>query len=109
VSGLADDELKWEPVVGSPRPAGDLASVAADADRLPVVHGMRDNSRVESAFADTTAGPGRGLNRGDLVRGLVRLGVPNLRSSQLIDAAIADLQPREITEAGVLRRALASL
>ena len=46
---------------------------------------------------------------GDLAHGLVRLGVPAVRSRRIIDAAIETLAPAEITEANVLRRAVASI
>jgi hypothetical protein len=41
--------------------------------------------------------------------GLVRLGVPAVRSRRLIGAAIEALPPGELNEAGVLRKAVASI
>jgi len=49
------------------------------------------------------------LDLDDLAGGLTRLGVPAGRSRQIIVAALESLPRAEITEANVLRRAIASI
>jgi hypothetical protein len=86
VSGQADDELRWMPV------AADASFVAE-----------------ESADADSVVVADPALDLDDLACGLMRLGVPALRSRRIIDAAVLSLPPDETTEARVLQRAIASL
>jgi hypothetical protein len=93
VSGQADDELRWLPA----------------ADRLPVLRVLAGGAGEESACADSVAANGHSLDLDDLTRGLMRLGVPAMRSRRIINAAIEEIPPGEATEAGVLRRAIASL
>ena len=58
---------------------------------------------------DSVAASDHALNLDELAGGLTRLGVSGVRSRRIIDAAIATIPPAEVTEATVLRRALASL
>jgi hypothetical protein len=57
--------------------------------------------------AGTRPWPAGGLDLEALAQGLVRLGVGVRRSRQIVGAAVRALPRGEITEAGVLRRALA--
>ena len=93
VNGAPDDELRWLPV----------------ADRLPLVQFTAESVGSESANEDSKIHPSRTLNLDDLACGLTRLGVPAIRSRRIISAAIESLPAAEATEAGVLRRALATL
>lgn len=112
MSGSAEGEVRWMPVAAGRSPAHDVASERSQADRLPVVQFVA-RSTVEESDADssalTNAASDHGLNLDDLACGLTRLGVSAIRSRRIIDAAIAALPPDEMTEATVLRRALASL
>ena len=101
VSGSTHDELRWLPVatrLSSPK-----------SDRLPVLQFVAKPAREESANADAVVATDHALDLDDLARGLMRLGVPAIRSRRIIHAAIEATPPAEITEASVLRRAIASL
>jgi len=78
---------------------GSAASRSADAD-------SDASPPSQSADADSTAG---GIDPAALAHGLTRLGVPLPRSRQMIRAAICAIPRGEITEAAVLRRALAMI
>jgi len=124
VSGDANGELQWLSVGAEGSLGRDLASDGAVADRLPVLQLVAESAnsaappgaREESAPADSGAEAGsgdrwgvtgRGLDLEALAHGLMRLGLPIVRSRQIIGAAIEALRRGEIAEAGVLRRALA--
>jgi 5-methylcytosine-specific restriction endonuclease McrA len=118
VSGVAGEGLTWAPISWSDSLKHQVASGQAVADRLPVLHLVRESATADSvrgdggsqsATADCCGEPNHGVNREDLAHGLRRLGVPMARSRQLIDAAIASLPPAEATEAEVLRRAIRSI
>jgi len=113
VSGSADDELHWLPVAADRSPARETASERALADRLPVLQFVAKSTDEASADADssemTVAASDHGLNVDDLACGLTRLGVSAMRSRRIITSAMAALPPTEMTEASILRRALASL
>ena len=106
----------------------------AAADRLPVLRLVTESAASvasgggtrESAIADSTADPNvdsvvepasgnhgdvadRALDLDALAFGLTRLGLPAARSRRILSAALEALPHGEITEAGVLRRALASI
>ena len=91
---------------------------AVGANRLPVLQleakspcrKKADDGRQESAIADSAPGLATGdVNLEDPACGLARLGVPATRSRQMIDAAIAAQPCGLLTEANVLRRAIASI
>ncbi len=91
---------------------------AVGANRLPVLQleaksprrKKADDGRQESAIADSAPGRATGdVNLEDPACGLARLGVPATRSRQMIDAAIAAQPCGLLTEANVLRRAIASI
>jgi 5-methylcytosine-specific restriction endonuclease McrA len=103
VSGRADGALGWSPVAPDDSLAREVASGAAVADRLPVLQ----LEPRESAIADSPCEHAPDLD--DLAHGLMRLGVPAVRSRRMIDAAVGSLPRGEITEASVLRRAIASI
>jgi len=134
VSGCADGELQWRPVVSADtldrevtwgRAAATRLS-SLQANRLPVLHlvaevaqgGTPAGDSRQSANADSVLdhSPRGGaitadaaLNREDLAHGLKRLGVPLARSRQLIDAAIASMPRVEISEENVLWQAIGSI
>ena len=125
VTGRGDGELRWLPVAAGD--SVDRADVSGRevADRLPVLQlvaepgprasgGRAESADADSSLAATASGEGRaaadhGLNLGDLAQGLTRLGVGALRSKRMIGAAVKGLPPGELTEANVLRRAIASI
>jgi 5-methylcytosine-specific restriction endonuclease McrA len=126
VRGNACGELRWLPAVHRDSPEQAVRSDRAVADRLPVLRlearpegpGSTSRGSGESAIADSVSGrtpgcrPGAtdsALNLDDLTCGLMRLGVPRGRSKQMIDAAVEALPRGELTEANVLRRAIASI
>ena len=109
VSGCAHDELCWRPVAAEESLARDVDSERAVADRLPVLQFTAESVGEESAIADSAVVADHGLDLDDLTHGLTRLGVPAKTSRRLIHAAIESVPPAEATEAGVLRRALATL
>ena len=126
VSGRADGELRWSPVASDDSLRRTVASEASVADRLPVAQLVaqranregRSDGTEESAFADSVPEPAAddrnvvddlALNLDDLEHGLMRLGVPAARSRRIVDAAVGALPRAELTEANVLRRAVASI
>ena len=126
VSGNANGDLRWLPIAAGDSLGSTVGSAGTDADRLPVRQVVADpadrkrpaDGTSESAIADSEAGaaPGNGRNVADcglnldaLSHGLIRLGVPAARSRRIIGAVVAGLPRAEITEANVLRKALASI
>jgi len=134
VTGDAIDELRWIPVSSDDAIGREVTSARVAADRLPVLQltarplqwqapsggtgsgcrsGDSSGSRSasagqESAIADSMLELAT-LDLDDLAGGLTRLGVPAGRSRQIIVAALESLPRAEITEANVLRRAIASI
>ena len=139
VLGDANGELQWLPGAASAGLGREVASAGPVADRLPVLRLVPDSTRPpgpgsavpresadadseptpESADADSERAPGSGdggagiaaraLDLEALAHGLARLGVPLGRSRRIVRASLDALPPAEITEAAVLRRALASI
>ncbi|HXV77462.1 MAG TPA: HNH endonuclease signature motif containing protein [Candidatus Polarisedimenticolaceae bacterium] len=113
-------ELHWSAALTEGSPRRRVAADGAVADRLPVLHLVSDGpvrsaivpvgavgGPSESADADSEAASGHGLDLESLAHGLQRLGQPLARSREIIAAAARALPRGELTEAAVLRRALA--
>ena len=127
VSRDAGGELRWEALGAASEIVRDVAADRAAAERLPVLQfasmGMSMGrpatglpatepcacAEYESADADSTAGGYTldTLDRDALAQGMARLGVPLGRSRHVIASAIAALPRDALSEATVLRRALA--
>jgi len=120
-----------ERAVGSERAAAErlpvLQIVPESANRQGATCGPRESAAADSvkgrrrtrSAADGSVRPGRaasaevaadhGLNLGDLAQGLMRLGLTADRSMRMIETAVAALPRGEVTEASVLRRAVAAI
>jgi hypothetical protein len=134
VTGDARDGLRWIPVACGDSLRREVADGLGQADRLPVLklvveqsanadsgrafaHGPAASSAPAPAAASSSApAPASAaasvdgvVNRDDLALGLVRLGVPAARSKRLIDAAIRALPTEQVNEANVLRTAIRSI
>ena len=105
VTGRADEELHWSPVA---------------ADRGPSPDGQRSRDVEQSANADSpsesepkngrgASARGCGVDLEALAQGLVRLGVPVARSRRIIGSVVDGMPRDELTEASVLRGALAAI
>jgi len=101
VSGQAHDELRWLPVA--------TRLTSPEHGRLPVLQLVAEPAGEESSNEDSNVAADHALDLEGLACGLMRLGVPAVRSRQIINAAIEALPSAETTEATVLRAAIASL
>ena len=124
VRAAANGELRWLPAAAAEGSLGrEVAARSAEAAGLPVLQLVAESTSapggaaIESADADSGS-PGQSadadstaarIDETALVHGLTRLGVPVLRSRQIIRAAIGALPRAEITEPAVLRHALAMI
>jgi len=109
VTGSADETLCWLPVACPRVPGRGTARNRMAADRLPVLHlegQAATYDEGESSIADSDTGS---LDVEMLACGLVRLGVPVARSRTAVTAAIHALPRAGLTEANVLRKAVASI
>jgi hypothetical protein len=106
VTRASDGTLEWAPVGSNDGP---VHVARGEADRLPVLHLDRSPITIlesESAFADSAPAASK-VNPDELAQGLCRLGFPVLQAKQIIEGAMRDLRNDELTEAMILRRALA--
>jgi hypothetical protein len=101
VSSQAHGELRWLPIATRPS--------SPEPERLPVLQFVAEPAGDESSNADSIVAADHALDLDGLACGLMRLGVPAIRSRRIINAAIEALPSAETTEATVLRAALASL
>jgi hypothetical protein len=116
---LTADRLPVLQLVVKPASREETPGGTGSQRRIRNLRGNRPASaRAESAVADSAVAPEEAhadaaaagpLDLDELALGLRRLGVPAVRSRSMVRAAIESLPRGEISEANVLRRALASI
>lgn len=112
VSADADSKASWRPAVSDRVLACGVESDRDVADLLPVLRLEPRMPAAESTHKSTDVDSGTANDDVDveaIAHGLMRLGVPARRSREIVSAVVAALPQEDLTEANVLRQAVASI